>query len=214
MHHGARGCSWQVAVGTDCAQSRPGWPSAARLLITPARAGRWAATVLGCGMLSLYYTGRHSGCNVRRMSVKPGWARKRPAAARALSPKTRRPDRAVAPEEQPFWVLSRGEQRVLLITFVGGVDSIVVAVLIVGGAIAIARRSGRGAGSWAAFTWSMGVFCVLAAIGARRMLRSEVHLPDPARLIALVVAGSFSVGYLGLLAIGMLVLIGIAAGIK
>ena len=47
---------------------------------------------------------------------------------------------APAPEERPIWKLDRSEQRILLITFVGGVASIVVAAGIIGGAIANARR--------------------------------------------------------------------------
>jgi hypothetical protein len=127
---------------------------------------------------------------------------------------TEQPQPAAAPEERSLWQLDRGEQRVLLITFVGGVASIVAAALIVGGAIAIARRSSGGTGSWAALTWSVGVFFVLAVMGTRSLLRSGAHPPGPARLVALVVVGIFSVGCLGLFAIGMLVLIGIAAGIK
>jgi len=48
---------------------------------------------------------------------------------------------ASAPQvvERPLWELSRDEQRVLIITFVGGLASIVAGVCIVGGAIALAR---------------------------------------------------------------------------
>jgi hypothetical protein len=60
----------------------------------------------------------------------------------------------------------------------------------------------------------MGVFLVLAVIYARRMLRGGAHQPGPARLVVGVVLGIFSVGCFGLLALGMLVLIGIAAGVR
>lgn len=41
--------------------------------------------------------------------------------------------------ERPLWVLSRDEQRVLIITFVGGLASIIASVCVLGGAIALAR---------------------------------------------------------------------------
>jgi hypothetical protein len=41
--------------------------------------------------------------------------------------------------ERPLWVLNRDEQRVLIITFVGGLASIVVGACVIGGAIALAR---------------------------------------------------------------------------
>jgi hypothetical protein len=49
------------------------------------------------------------------------------------------PQPAPAPKERPLWQLDRGEQRALLITFVGGVASIVVAAIILGVAIALAH---------------------------------------------------------------------------
>src|SRR5690242_10883018 len=41
--------------------------------------------------------------------------------------------------ERPLWELSRDEQRILIITFVGGLASIVAGVCVVGGAIALVR---------------------------------------------------------------------------
>ena len=48
---------------------------------------------------------------------------------------------ASAPQvvERPLWKLSRDEQRILIITFVGGLASIVAGVCVVGGAIALGR---------------------------------------------------------------------------
>jgi hypothetical protein len=48
---------------------------------------------------------------------------------------------ASAPEvvERPLWQLSRDEQRVLIITFVGGLASIVAGASVIGGAIALVR---------------------------------------------------------------------------
>ena len=41
--------------------------------------------------------------------------------------------------ERSLWDLSRDEQRILIITFVGGLASIVVGACVIGGAIGIAR---------------------------------------------------------------------------
>jgi hypothetical protein len=73
------------------------------------------------------------------MAVKPGWARKRPNAARPLPPATEQPQSAQAPEEQSLWRLNRDEQRTLIITFIGGLASIVAAACVLGGAIALDR---------------------------------------------------------------------------
>jgi len=43
--------------------------------------------------------------------------------------------------ERPLWRLNRDEQRVLLITFVGGFVSIIVGACILGLAITIARNT-------------------------------------------------------------------------
>jgi hypothetical protein len=146
------------------------------------------------------------------MTVKPGWARKHPTPRPPEA--ADKSEEAPQPSERALWELDRGELRALLITFAGGVASIVAAALIIGGAIAIARRATGGTGSWAAFTWSMGVFFVLAVIYATRTLRGGAHPPGRVRLVVGMVLGIFSVGCFGLLALGMLVLIGIAAGIK
>ena len=41
--------------------------------------------------------------------------------------------------ERPLWQLSRDEQRVLIITFVGGLASIAAGACVIGGAIALSR---------------------------------------------------------------------------
>lgn len=50
---------------------------------------------------------------------------------------------ASAPQvvERPLWELSRDEKRVLIITFVGGLASIVAGACFIGGAIAMAPAS-------------------------------------------------------------------------
>jgi len=52
---------------------------------------------------------------------------------------TEQPQPTPPPGERPVWRLDRDQQRVLFITFVGGVASIVVAAVIVGIAIALAH---------------------------------------------------------------------------
>ena len=53
---------------------------------------------------------------------------------------------ACAPKavERPLWVLSRDEQRVLIVTFVGGLASIIASACVIGGAIALARALQKG----------------------------------------------------------------------
>jgi hypothetical protein len=46
-----------------------------------------------------------------------------------------------AEDERPLWKLSRGEQRVLLVTFVGGLASIIVGAAVIGVALALAHRA-------------------------------------------------------------------------
>jgi hypothetical protein len=72
------------------------------------------------------------------MTVKPGWARKRPAVSRTL-PSTREQPRAPTPGERPLWDLSRDEQRALTITFIGGLSSIILSAVVIGAAISLAH---------------------------------------------------------------------------
>jgi hypothetical protein len=44
-----------------------------------------------------------------------------------------------ASQDRPLWSLSRDEQRILAITFVGGLASIILAAGIIGAAIALGR---------------------------------------------------------------------------
>ena len=65
-------------------------------------------------------------------------------------------------QERPLWKLNRDEQRVLLITFVGGLASIIAAAVIIGSAIAIARyeRSFNSSTGLAAGTIATGGFAI------------------------------------------------------
>jgi hypothetical protein len=162
---------------------------------------------------STYHTGRYSGCSVRRMTVKPGWARKRPTTARLLPPTTEKPDQAQAPGERSSWRLNRDEQRTLIITFVGGLGSIVAAACFIGGAIALARyESFYSLGAWAALTgyWVL-VFVALVLIRRLRRVRARRR----GRSVSVSVMEWFALlcGGFGVV-LALTVWIGLAAGIK
>jgi hypothetical protein len=150
------------------------------------------------------------------MTVKPGWARKRPTAAGTLPSTTRKPDGALAPEERPLWELDHGEQRVLVITFVGGVASLVVAAVIVGAAIALAHALNRRHVTYPdspLFFFILAAFAlVVVAIGVisgqsgkrfRAVRRAASSLLDVLALVAALIA-----------IVGLLTLIGMAAGVR
>jgi hypothetical protein len=101
---------------------------------------------------------------LRRMTVKPGWARKRPASAITL-PTTEKPDWVRAPRPRPLWRLERGEQRVLMITFAGGVASIAAAAFVLGIAIALARFITHGNKHTAALAEVGGVIFAVLVTG-------------------------------------------------
>jgi hypothetical protein len=130
---------------------------------------------------------------------------------------------APAPEavERPLWKLSRDEQRVLIITFIGGLASIVAGVCVIGGAIALVRL--MKASHFSLLTlfvltalYSLG--WILIEISIRRLRRLRRHsssdlpgwLGTPtgrAWLVSTLVMG------VGVSIVLLLVWIGIAAGI-
>jgi hypothetical protein len=73
------------------------------------------------------------------MTVEPGWAHKRPAAARQSPLTTEDKRRAPVSEERSPWNLNSDEQRTLIITFVGGLGSLILAAVIIGAGIAFVR---------------------------------------------------------------------------
>jgi hypothetical protein len=83
-----------------------------------------------------------------------------------------------ADEDRPLWDLSRAEQRILWITFVGGLASVVIGVGVVGGALALARAVSRFESTW-------GLLLLLTAgqlalsFGLIRILRPEVIRAAP-----------------------------------
>ena len=152
------------------------------------------------------------------MTAKPGWARKRDRLRRreADAPPTTPAAAPSAPPTTPAaapWALSAAEWRLLVITFVGGLGSIVAGAGIIGGAIAIARTATRGPGFWFLTIAVGAVGFVFGMVVFRRAVRG-VYLPAPVRLFAGAIASIFVVAYGVLIVVGLLVLIGRAAGIK
>jgi Kef-type K+ transport system membrane component KefB len=151
------------------------------------------------------------------MTVKPGWARKRPTPARPPPHTAAESGSALAPNERPLWNLNRDDQRLLAITFAGGLGSLVLAACLLAGAIAIARRVTRTPG-WvtplalvtalevavAAFFWFMYWF---VRWNAHRRSRR------PPRLLILYVR-IWIVIILLVVAFFVTVWIGVAAGVK
>ena len=110
-----------------------------------------------------------------------------------------------------MWRLNRDEQRILIITFVGGVGSLLVSACIIGGAIAIARLE-RDAGLW---RWAIvtAVYLLTAVVWQRRLRRFQRrypgHLASQVGRRERIVIAAFSVGA----ALTLLVWIGLAAGV-
>ena len=124
------------------------------------------------------------------MTVKPAWARKgyrpRPQA------------------DRPLWRLTPDEQRVLLITFAGGVGSIVVGAGVIGLALVLARHDRAPLSTLAVAT--VGVLAVLLAM---RFINSVVEPPRGQKWIGDI---GVIVGVAGCVVL-VLTWIGIAAGV-
>jgi hypothetical protein len=133
---------------------------------------------------------------------------------------TEQPQPPPAPEQRPLWKLDRGEQRVLFVTFVGGVASIVVAAM-VGGAIALghvyrnlnARHAAGFAEGGKIYGYVMGSLIALKGgwlwlLFTDRLLRLLVH--RVVGRITLVLLAVFSLVNLVI----MLTVIGLGAGVK
>ena len=116
-----------------------------------------------------------------------------------------KPPIAAKTRERPFWVLDSQEQRLLWITFVGGVASIVVSAAILGVAVALARWFV--ARNTSTFAWINLVFLlVCGSFLTFLMIRWRIV---PRRWLRWVAAIFFLI-----FATVILVWIGIAAGVK
>ena len=120
------------------------------------------------------------------------------------------PPPAPPPEDRPLWKLDRGEQRVLLITFVGGVASIVTAACVIGGAIAADRALARvqhGHINWVTEATDTGILLVIG-VGTLFLTRRR-HRTKGMNWIPAYAAVIYGL----LLAFSLLIWIGLAAGI-
>jgi uncharacterized membrane protein len=73
------------------------------------------------------------------MTVKPGWARKHPSEARKLPSAAQKPRGEPESGDRSIWDLNRDEQRIMMITVVGGLASIILGAFILGMAIGLVR---------------------------------------------------------------------------
>jgi hypothetical protein len=152
---------------------------------------------------SEYHTDWHSGCSVRRMTVKPGWARKRPAAAERLPSTAQLPRGKPAASDRHVWTLNRDEQRTVIITFVGGLGSIIFGAVILGSAVALARwlnRTPHGPLSLGTAGWVwIGFFAVCFAVGLPLLILVLAFPPERSRRLGMtgvsVVAAVSIVGF-------------------
>jgi hypothetical protein len=107
---------------------------------------------------------------------------------------TEQPQPASPADERPLWKLDRSEQRVLAITFVGGVPPIVVGASLIGLAIALGRILGNLAG-WPLAILAISGLVAIMLFGPYLSLRKTEH------------------GSNAFVVLAMLALIGQAAGI-
>jgi hypothetical protein len=126
----------------------------------------------------------------------------------------------MAYDDKRLWELSRDEQRLLLITFAGGLASIVVGAVMVGGSIALAQywRHNGGLSGLAIYT-ATNVAVVLASWSTVRLVQGSkdrtvlVIGRFPALLISRVV-WTLAILTSILLASVLLTWIGVGAGVK
>jgi hypothetical protein len=107
----------------------------------------------------------------------------------------------------PLWALSAAEWRLLVITFVGGLGSIVAGACVIGGAIALARRDKHfDPGQW-------GLTTALALVGLVLALVMFRYFPPDDRVDRWLKQGTIAVFGFGVV-FALLVWIGVAAGVK
>jgi len=104
--------------------------------------------------------------------------------------------------ERSLWKLSRDEQRILMITFVGGLASIVVGACVIGGSIALARalKAARLPLDYLAIVTPMYIFGVVWISYARRHNPELRLLFSSILLLFCVVLFMFLLAWIGLAA--------------
>ena len=95
---------------------------------------------------------------------------------------------ASAPEavERPLWELSRDEQRLLIITFVGGLASIVAGACVIGGAIALVRALKPTHFLLGSLAFGTAVYIVIVVLVAKARLRRRLAGPRAALIVWLL----------------------------
>jgi hypothetical protein len=129
---------------------------------------------------------------------------------------TEEPRGAPAGKQRPIWKLNRDEQRTLIITFVGGLASIIFGAVILGSAIAVAKATAKPgqAGAWALVAALAVVFAaqIPLVLALQAALLRGVRQPVGRGIVRVVALAGVAGAILGL-AITLLALIGLAAGI-
>lgn len=118
-------------------------------------------------------------------------------------------------EERSLWSLSPDEQRLLLITFVGGLASIVAGVVAVGIAIAVARRT-ESLHSRLNLAITSAVVIASAVVGQIARLRAK-RAPTRSRRWDLALSWTSTAllwTLIGALTLFVLIWVGVAAGVK
>lgn len=106
-------------------------------------------------------------------------------------------------KERPLWQLTRNEQRLLLITFVGSLAAIVCGAAVIGLALALARYEAHVHSSWSSLLGSLAAGVVTTGIVVAYVLGGNGQAGKVLGMLFLALYWSFYV----------LWLIGIAAGI-
>jgi hypothetical protein len=123
--------------------------------------------------------------------------------------------------ERPLWTLTIDERRILLITFVGGLGSIVIGACILGGAVALARYVEKTPGSLS----DVVMVTVYGAFGTgvygwgflqvrRGKLLSGLQVSKFTRSALTILFFGSTVGCALALTLALLAWVGLAAGVK
>ena len=136
------------------------------------------------------------------MTAKPGWARKRDRLRRHEA------DTASVGTAGPPWALSPAEWRLLAITFVGGLGSLLAAAVILGAALALARNEHGHLGNFALGSAIVIGLSLFSLTVVRRGWTSSSFLVE--RVIKPILLAAYCL----MIAVLLLIWIGVAAGVK
>jgi uncharacterized membrane protein len=115
-------------------------------------------------------------------------------------------------QARPPWALSPAESRLLVITFAGGLASIVAAACVIGGAIAFDRTQRHNLGNWAVVTAAVLLIAVATPfVTSRNLKRARPGLPGLIVRFYVWVAVLSAIILVGFV---LLLWVGIAAGVK